>query len=91
MSYTQNDTVNIQSEVQKFNSELIDLYRRNKIGDKFILYAYLLYITSDSDKDPTYKNLITKLNGIDKSIASFVLDSLKEEEWKNIQEVNDRI
>ena len=85
MSYTQNDTVNIQSEVQKFNSELIDLYRRNKIGDKFILYAYLLYITSDSDKDPTYKNLITKLNGIDKSIASFVLDSLKEEEWKNIQ------
>lgn len=88
MSYTQNNITNNQNDVKNFNWELANLCRGNKIDEYFMLYTYLLYITSGREKNTTYKKLIAELNSSDKSIANFVLEVVKEEDWNNLQRLS---
>ena len=89
MSYLilENESSNNSDNVQRFNQDLMELYRNNIIGDKFLLYTYLLFQASHCDHDIAYKEVTSKKFEIDTHILNLIQDTLKEHEWEKLKDL----
>ena len=77
-------------ELFRLKNDFAELRHYNKINDSYILYAYILYITSKRKKDLSYTDIINGKLIKDKIILSAVNEEISNKIWDNIKSLMDK-
>ena len=72
-------------QLSNLGNRLIELRRFNRIGDRYILYAYILYIASSTKQEVSFADLFSGKLIKDPLILSAIKEEITKEIWENLK------